>query len=1401
MKSFRRRLLHVLLAWALLLVLIAGLLQLPSIQRNVVLGVSAWAKSSTGLEVELGGVHWAWWKGQIQVTDLQLTSTDGAPIAAASSLGLRAAWPRDGVWILHGIELQSGFLNAQALADWSASRPPSTGSLPSIEVHRLLIEEFDVVLPDSLWGGGRLRCHVHAPNIRFADGIGTMLLETARIDWDAQGNRPAGHAALSQLNLIASEVEMRADWEALDALGWHLSGSATWAMDGAKPLPEARLNWRYDPAKGRTWWDDFPFDWGQTWWAMDPHSGQIQSSPSTLHIPFATLPAGLSLSAPIAANWSSPGTPPEIQGGLHLQLNALLPWLETRVPTTAASLPLTELRAWLGDRPNLAFHVQPDLTGSLTLRTANNAPRFALSTESTGHEAHLRVEGINLAHWNLPGPNAAQFEAHVASDVPLIEATSARVDATISHDDADWPLKRLALNGFVDGESQTLEGNLTSSGEGEPFSAQFQGERRAEDWEFGWEGELSGLQFSSDWTLHGKWSGALRSTPDRTLNGRLSLRNLILLDGGRPTSFERLDLLTEWDGKHAEVRWESDLGTGEVLAATDVPAWQDWWSCLKDRTCTPQAPDFQAELQINRFAPIALLLGQPIDVADGTRLKADTRSNGFQVVGTSERLAFGEWEASGIVVHADNWNRDVYANFSADSIRQGEEVRARNWAIDLHGDSLFAADVEWTGWGDAPTRLRFEAEQIRDSWDFAIYEASVPWLEERLELLDVPAQLAFTPGTPARWDLNGLSWGTSGARLDIAGSLGSDGSDGVIIEATLNALPSWKGLEGWPVEVDSAHITLEACDLLDDLEWTAFGEVMDVEWGEASVEQLTWHANGDLKELSCWWEAGSRDVAFFKGAGRVPLLSDSEVDLNLVMDGLPLDWVNPLMPPGTVELEGGIDGWVRWTGPWDAPRLEGTLATEGATARIAYLGVDMTVRGAADVRPDHFAFDEWSVTDDLGNAATLTGTILHQNLADWNFDLSLDANRKPLHLLELTRQQNDLFYGSAFVRGDANVSGYANNLVIEARLQSEPGTRFALPLDAASDARYADFISFKAPDREDEVEVVRDLSRVRMDLALDIDEDAEARIIFDESVGDEITGRTKGALNLTIDDFERFSMNGQLEVVEGSYLFTLQNVINKRFTVLPGGTVTWFGDPYAAEIDLDARYEVRTGLEPLLPLENELPGRSKVQLGMGLMGNLMRPEIAFSVDVPEVDTRIQALVESALINEEELNRQVMGLLVLQQFLSPDPTSAIGTTGLQEKSTEFLASQIGFWLSQMTQEVNVGLDYGTSAASGEQALAVALSAQLLDDRLHVEGAVGTDRLFGGSAQDLQVQDIRIRYDLPPDGTFQVTGYTTSNPVITGQAGSTTQGVGLLMQSEFNSFRELWGRMWRREEQLD
>ena len=205
----------------------AGLLHVPSVQRQAVLAISSWAESTTGLNVELEGVHFVWWKGQIQFTHLAVNTTDGTPLGATSSLGLRAAWPRDGVWTLHGIQLDGGFVNLEHLTEWSASRPPSDGPLPSIEVKHLSIEDFEVRLPASALGGGRLRCQADAPNIRFIEGTGTFVLESAHLDWDAQGGRPAGHADLTSLHLTASPDELRAKWASFSAQGGHVSGSGS----------------------------------------------------------------------------------------------------------------------------------------------------------------------------------------------------------------------------------------------------------------------------------------------------------------------------------------------------------------------------------------------------------------------------------------------------------------------------------------------------------------------------------------------------------------------------------------------------------------------------------------------------------------------------------------------------------------------------------------------------------------------------------------------------------------------------------------------------------------------------------------------------------------------------------------------------------------------------------------------------------------------------------------------------------------------------------------------------------------------------------------------------------------------------------------------------------------------
>lgn len=284
-------------------------------------------------------------------------------------------------------------------------------------------------------------------------------------------------------------------------------------------------------------------------------------------------------------------------------------------------------------------------------------------------------------------------------------------------------------------------------------------------------------------------------------------------------------------------------------------------------------------------------------------------------------------------------------------------------------------------------------------------------------------------------------------------------------------------------------------------------------------------------------------------------------------------------------------------------------------------------------------------------------------------------------------------------------------------------------------------------------------------------------------------GVTTGDLAIAINDFEQITMNGQLEVVEGAYFFTLQNLINKQFDIEPGGTISWFGDPYEAEIDLNTRYAIRSSLDGLLPDEANLPGRIPIHLNLELQGALMRPDIGFSIDLPEASPQLVSLVEGALINEDELNRQALSLLVLNQFLSPDPiSSGIGGENMQDKSAAFIASQLGHWVSQISPDMDIGFDYANDPTRGKQALAVALSTRLLDDRLHVEGAIGTNQLSQVSTQNVQLQDMTISYDLDQNGHFQVTGHTRQNPEWSSPDGATTQGVGLRFQREFNTWGE-------------
>src|SRR5699024_4480984 len=113
------------------------------------------------------------------------------------------------------------------------------------------------------------------------------------------------------------------------------------------------------------------------------------------------------------------------------------------------------------------------------------------------------------------------------------------------------------------------------------------------------------------------------------------------------------------------------------------------------------------------------------------------------------------------------------------------------------------------------------------------------------------------------------------------------------------------------------------------------------------------------------------------------------------------------------------------------------------------LNVDMAFEDQAKVKLKNqsFYFDHVDFEDTKYHTkAWLDGSISHHNFRDWRIDLKLDA---PERLLVLDTDYNEeaLYYGTAFISGDAHIRGPFDELAIDVNATSEKGTVFKIPLN------------------------------------------------------------------------------------------------------------------------------------------------------------------------------------------------------------------------------------------------------------------------------------------------------------------------------------------------------------------
>jgi len=274
-----------------------------------------------------------------------------------------------------------------------------------------------------------------------------------------------------------------------------------------------------------------------------------------------------------------------------------------------------------------------------------------------------------------------------------------------------------------------------------------------------------------------------------------------------------------------------------------------------------------------------------------------------------------------------------------------------------------------------------------------------------------------------------------------------------------------------------------------------------------------------------------------------------------------------------------------------------------------------------------------------------------------------------------------------------------------------------------------------------------------------------------------------------------WTITGDYTIEEGDYQFTLQNMPVKKLEIEPGGTIKWTRDVATAQLDIDAVYRTKASLYDLLQDESntDLTQRIPVECHLMMSGYLENPSFDFNIVVPPTSDDI-ARSQLANLTEEEMNKQIISLLILNRFM-PLQGSGSGTSrgyanaGLAT-TTEVLSNQLNYWLSQISNDFDIGFNYRPGDELTSDEVEVALSKQFFNNRmtLNVNGNYDV-RQTNADANQL-VGDVEVEYKINPSGKLRLKAFTRANDHLLYEYAPYTQGVGLFYREEFNSFGELF-----------
>ena len=540
-------------------------------------------------------------------------------------------------------------------------------------------------------------------------------------------------------------------------------------------------------------------------------------------------------------------------------------------------------------------------------------------------------------------------------------------------------------------------------------------------------------------------------------------------------------------------------------------------------------------------------------------------------------------------------------------------------------------------------------------------------------------------------------------------------------------------------------------------------------------------------------------------------------------------------------LEGNATGQLNITGRGKDPKVTGSVALNDASLTVNYTRCKYFFNNNSVLKfnKDEIDFGTLKIRDTLNNTATIGGKLYHTFFDNFYFnDLHFRTDRRngnpgKFLLINTTAKDNKEFFGHVIGDAQMQLNGPISDMKMSITGQPTDSSHIYLPTGDVAETGKINYIEFTKFGREMSSDVaLKEEANIKVSMEITATPFAQIDVILDETTGDVIKAQGSGKLNINVGSTEPLTIRGRYDVQEGQYTFNFQTFLKTPFT-LQSGFIEWQGDPYLANLNIDAIYRAKqVDLSSIPTTLGNIKDKSDVDVLFKLRGTLKNPATDFEFQFPfgnplkSDPIASQYLKRKYEADKNEMNKQVTSLLLFNSFIEQQNTASsssgqgsllstnnVGnfvfrTVGQVLSST--LSSSLNNWLQKLlkTDQVNLYTNINTPDFNFEkggtqrqiQTLGnFGFKTAFLNNRLLINFGGNVDyRLVAASSNSstnfLFTPDVSFEYLITPGGGFRVVGFNRSDADLGDIAGVTRRnrtGILLSYRKDFNSFYELFG----------